>query len=147
MKAGNIRSTDVFEKMLGKEMLLLNQNVVVRTKSLKELLEEETPSIPNKEGRPYLFDIEALKKAASRYSDYKHAEIMLPIRFCVDMEVSNQCYVREESEADFIKKVAGLERYPFKKGKLWMSKVIAGKIMKEYPTLFQYFYLSYSSSG
>jgi len=146
MRGGNMGNTRVFDKMLGKEMQLLNQNVVVRRKSIKELLSEEKPSIPNKSGEAYLFNREALKNAASKYSDYRHGDILLPIHFYVDPEVPNQCFVRVECEADFLKKVAGLEGYPFRKGKMWMSKAIAGKLMKEYPTLFQYFYLPGTSS-
>jgi len=146
MRAGNTRNTRVFDKMLGKEMQLLNQNVVIRRKSLKELLPEEKPLIPNKSGEAYLFNKESLKNAASKYPDYRHRDIMLPIHFYVDLEVPNQCFVREECDADFLKKVAGLEKYPFKKGRLWLSKAIAGKLMKEYPTLFQYFYLPGTSS-
>ncbi|MFZ2455402.1 MAG: DUF61 family protein [Candidatus Altiarchaeia archaeon] len=147
MRAGNIRNTGVFENMLGKEMQLLNQNVVVRRKSLKELLSEEKPSIPNKAGEAYLFNKDALKNAASKYPDYRHGDILLPIHLFVDPEVPNQCFVREECEAGFLKKIAGLEGYPFRKGRMWMSKAIAGKLMKEYPALFQYFYLPDTSSG
>ena len=146
MRGSNFRNTGVLDKMLGKEMQLLNQNIVIRRKSLKELLPEEKPSITNKSGEVYLFNKESLKNAASKYPDYRHREIMLPIHFYVDLEVPNQCFVREECDADFLKKVAGLEKYPFKKGRLWLSKVIAGKLMKEYPTLFQYFYLPGISS-
>jgi uncharacterized protein (UPF0216 family) len=147
MRAGNTRNTRVFDKMLGKEMQLLNQSVVVRRKSLKELLSEEKPSIPNKAGEAYLFNRESLKNAASKYPDYRHGGILLPIPLYIDHEVSNQCFVREECDADFLKTAAGLEGYPFRKGKMWMSKAIAGKLMKEYPTLFQYLYLPDTSSG
>jgi uncharacterized protein (UPF0216 family) len=147
MRAGDTGNTRVFDKMLGKEMQLLNQNVVTRRKSLKELRSEEKPSIPNKSGEPYLFDKEALKNAASKYPDYRHADILLPLHLYVDPEVPNQCFVRVECEADYPKKVAGLEGYPFRKGKMWLSKAIAGKLMKQYPTIFQYFYLPDTSSG
>jgi uncharacterized protein (UPF0216 family) len=147
MSAGNTRKTRVFDKMLGKEMQLLNQNVLTRRKSLKELLSEEKPSIPNKAGEAYLFNKDALKNAATKYPDYRHGNILLPIHLFVDPEVLNQCFVREECVADFLKKAAGMEGYPFRKGKMWMSKTIADSIMKEYPTLFQYFYLPETSSG
>jgi uncharacterized protein (UPF0216 family) len=146
MRAGNTRNTRVFDKMLGKEMQLLNQNYVIHRKSLKKLLSEEKPSIPNKSGEAYLFNREALKNAASKYPDYRHGDILLPIHLYIDLEVQNQCFVREECVADFLKKVAGLEKYPFQKGRMWLSKAIAGSLMKEYPTLFQYFYLPDTSS-
>jgi uncharacterized protein (UPF0216 family) len=130
MNAGDKANTRVFDKMLGTEMRLLNQNIVTRRKSLKELLSEEKPSIPNKSGETYFFDKDALKNAASKYPDYRHADILLPIHFYVDLEVPNQCFVRVECEADFLKKVAGLEGYPFRKGKMWLSKAIAGKLIK-----------------
>lgn len=122
MKGGNIKDMGVYERMLGKEMLLLNQNIVIRTRSLKDLLKEGLPSIPNKEGEPYMFDAAALKKAAAKYPDYKHDIIMLPIHFYVDMEVSNECYVRDEYEAEFLKKIAGLGGYLYKKGKMWIPR-------------------------
>jgi uncharacterized protein (UPF0216 family) len=141
MRGSNMRNVGVLDKMLGKEMQLLNQNVVVHRKSLKELLSEEKPLIPNKLGEAYLFNKESLKNAASNYPDYRHRDILLPIHLYVDLEVPNQCFVREECDADFLKKVAGLEKYPFKKRRLWLSKALAGKLMKEHPSLFQYFYL------
>lgn len=136
------RPGEAFEKMVGKEIQLLNRNAVLHKRSLKDLLAEKGPVAITKDKDGYVFDKQALKKAAEKYPEHKHGDIMLPAYFYVDPEVPNQCYIRDELDAGFLKKIVeGLEGYKFKKGTMWLSKAVANKVMREYPTLFQYFYL------
>ncbi len=130
-----------FEKMVAKELAVLNKNIILHRKNLKELLAEKNPSIAVKGQEDYVFDKAALKKAAAKYPEHKHDDVKLPVLFYIDTEVPNQCYIREELNADFFKKISGLEGYKYKKGKMWLSKAVASDLMREYPTLFQYFFL------
>jgi len=133
--------SDILEKFLGKEIQMLNRSLVVNRKTINELLKECLPFAVTREKAQHAFDRKAIQKAAEHLPEYIRDEIKFPIFFFIDLEVPGECFLHDRIEAEFVKRIGGLKGYGFRKGRMWMSKVVANKISREYPTLFQYFYM------
>lgn len=71
---------DNFEKRISIKFLqTLNRHLPKRRKTLKELIEEDKPSIKNMDGSTHSFDKKELKKVASMIPEWEHDKLRLPI--------------------------------------------------------------------
>ena len=131
---------DAFDRLISKEIALLNRGLAAR-KTLKDLLSEKDPATVTKDKGDHAFDRDALRKAAELVSEHWLEDIRLPIYMYVDSEIPGECYIPKEASANLIRKMPGLSGYRFIKGKMWIPRAIAAKIRREYPTLFQYYFL------
>ena len=71
---------DNFEKRISIKFLqTLNRHLPKRRKTLRELLEEDKPSIKSMDGSTHSFDKKELEKIASMIPEWEHDKLRLPI--------------------------------------------------------------------
>jgi uncharacterized protein (UPF0216 family) len=133
---------NVFERLVASQLNALNRGVVTKQKSLEELLKEEQPFAPTREGK-HFFKKEDLEKLGELLPDHKYKELKLPIYLYIDLKVPSDYYVRDKIGAEVIRKLADLDPnvYKFEKGKMWIPKIIGREISRKYRSVVQFFWL------
>ncbi len=123
---------------MGFEMRGLQEGLVTRRKTLKELLEEEEPQCRTREGEMYVFDREILQTLAAVATEEEMGRLRLPInlRFHVGME--DQCSLDDEVAAGVLRRLEGFGKaYPFRDGKMWLPYSLGLELILKHRTAIQ----------
>jgi uncharacterized protein (UPF0216 family) len=120
------------------EIRLLNEGIAAERKPLSRLLAEERPSTVTKTGGEYLFRKDVLEHIAGKIPRDMHGRLRLPILFHTTADVPDSCCLTDEAAVQALRHLGELsELRTMHKGKLWVSRAIAGAIMVKYPTAVQ----------
>jgi uncharacterized protein (UPF0216 family) len=126
------------ERWMALEMRGIQQGLVVRRRSLRDLLQEDKPQCTTREGDPYLFDPAVLEKLAEVTTEEERAKLRLPItlRFLSDME--GHCTVDDPIAAEVLRRLEGFGKaYPFRDGRMWLPYSLGLELILKYPTAIQ----------
>lgn len=126
-----------FKKIISSQLKSLNTGMVSQKKSLKELLDEENPSVETRDGKDHYFEYEHLEKIEESIPLYKKDELKLPIIVYNDPSL-DQCYVKRRIEGEVIKNLIGLENKTIKDDRTWFSKPLITEMIREYDDIFQF---------
>ncbi|MEW5760908.1 MAG: DUF61 family protein [Candidatus Thermoplasmatota archaeon] len=126
------------EKYLEYEFKKFHNNIVIKRKSLKELLLEEEPKCITKDGKESYFDKEILKKIAKALPEYRHDELLLPITIYFDLALEHQCYISDKTSAEVLKKIENF-LYEYVDGKMYLPESIGIEILNKYKGCVQFF--------
>ena len=129
------RSSKVFERIISKELRTLNENLVSKRKSLKELSQQKEPFVINKKGEKHFFERKELEKISQVIAKYEHQDLKIPIIFYRDINLDS-FYVIGRVEREVVKKLLEFNAKAIK-GKFYIPKPLAYKILREFRTTIQ----------
>ncbi len=128
----------VLMKWMRLEIGKINEGLVAERKTLRRLLEEETPSSTTKSGQKYIFDADVVRRLGEQLPPDLHRRLKLPIFFYFDMNVGGSCFLTEEAAMEALQhlgEISHLRR--MRDGRLWFAKPIAYDLTNRYPTVIQ----------
>lgn len=126
------------EKLIDLEMGVLHQGLVVKRKSLQDLLGEEEPRCVTREGKDHVFDRESLEALAAVTTPEERGKLRLPITFRFHADLRNETSLDDETAAGVLRRLEGLGKaYPFREGRMWIPYSLALQLLLKYPTVFQ----------
>ncbi|MFQ5908419.1 MAG: DUF61 family protein [Thermoplasmata archaeon] len=133
-----LHDEDAVDRWVGLEMGKLTYGLVTRTKSLRELLEEDEPHATTREGERYPFDKTVLQKLAAVTSEAERGRLRLPITLRFHLDLENQASVEDELAAAVLRRLGGVEQaYPFREGRAWFPYSLGLEFLLQYPTAVQ----------
>lgn len=116
----------------------LHTGLVVRRRSLRDLLEQERPTCLTKEGEEYEFDRGVLLRFAAVTNDEEREKLRLPITLYFETGAGDHCRVDDELASKVLRRLEGFGRaYPFRDGRMWLPYSIGVELTMKYPTAFQ----------
>lgn len=128
--------SSIFERILSMEIKNLNESLVLKRKSLRELLlAEEEPFSYTKKGEKHFFDRKELEEISKFIPKYEHQDLKIPIFLYRDINLEN-FYIEGGIEEEFIKRVIDYKVKSIQ-GRLYLPKPIAYKIVRKFPTTVQ----------
>lgn len=104
---------------------------------LRQLLREEEPSAPTREGGVHRFDVDALRRLAEALPPILRTDLRVPILFFVDHEIPENAFVMDAPAAEALRRLGVTQARP-RDGKLWVSVALARRFAQEYPTVAQF---------
>ncbi len=126
------------ERLVDLEMGSLHHGLVIKKRSLQDLLGEEEPRCVTREGEDYLFDREVLERLAAVTSEAERRSLRLPLTLRFHADLQNQASLDDELEAEVLRRLEGFGKaYQFREGRMWIPYSLAMQIMLKYPTAFQ----------
>lgn len=131
--------TATLKRLFSSEIRNLNKVLVTKKKNLKELLQQEKPSATNREGEKHLFRKEELKKITQKLPSYRQSDLKLPISFYRDTKMKD-FYVKGKIEAEIVREIINYKVRAVQ-GKLFISKPLVYKILRNFPTTTQLVWL------
>ena len=100
------------ERVLAKMVEAMNKHMPKRSKSLKEMLKEEMPTIKAKDGNEYLIERDEVEFISKYVDELDWDKFNLPIILEMNkLGDETVVYVRDKRHAEFIKKAFGYNRY------------------------------------
>ncbi len=116
----------------------INAGIVADRKTLRRLLEEETPSSMTKGGDEYRFDTAVITEFGERLPQELHRRLKLPIFFYFDMTVMDSAFLADEAAAEALRHLGAISHLRrMREGKLWVARPIVYDMMHRYPTVIQ----------
>ncbi|MFB6199195.1 MAG: DUF61 family protein, partial [Halobacteriaceae archaeon] len=125
------------KEMISKESQRLNRGVAATRETLKNLLEQENPSVPTKGGGDHTSRREHLEEVAEVVPSYQHSKLRLPVFMFRTSDVKNEFYVEGELEAEVVKGIGDMEGWGMIDGKLWVPHSIGFRLHSDYNDVFQ----------
>jgi uncharacterized protein (UPF0216 family) len=120
------------------EMRGLQQGLVVKKRSLKDLLQEGNPQCTTRDGDPYHFDKEVLEKFATVTSKDERAQLSLPVTLRFHVEPEDHCTLDDALAAEVLRRLEGFGKaYPFRDGKMWLPSSLGLELILKYRTAIQ----------
>lgn len=125
------------DRLLKKQILILNRHIPKERKSLKELLKEERPHVVSADGARHRFKSEELKKVAQLIPERKHHLLKLPIYIEIESSTSG-ARISGRLESQIVCEVMGLEDC---EGEIYIYRPDLRILRRELPTTTQYIFL------
>lgn len=126
------------KKWLKFEAKGLHESLIIRRKSLEDLLRDDEPSCMTKDNKKHVFDKDVLLRVGQVLPQVKHSKLMLPINIYIDMKVENQCYIEDEDAADVLRELEGFGRaYRYINGRMWLPLSLAAELVGKHKTVIQ----------
>ncbi|MBE8538807.1 DUF61 family protein [Geoglobus acetivorans] len=103
---------EIGERTLSKLVETINRHLPEKRKSLKALLEMDSPEIRGRDGIDYYIEREELEFIASYVDEFEQDRFMIPIILeMASIGGEYVIYVRDRRHAEFIEKAFGFDRY------------------------------------
>ncbi|HIH61703.1 MAG TPA: DUF61 family protein [Methanobacteriales archaeon] len=99
---------DRTERLIKKQIVILNRHVPRKRKTLKELLGEEKPHVIGADGSRHRFKTDELKFIASLLSENEQERLRLPIYIEIDATISG-ARIKGKLEAKIVSYIIGRE--------------------------------------
>ncbi|RLI78714.1 hypothetical protein DRP05_06415 [Archaeoglobales archaeon] len=100
------------ERILAKMVEAMNKHMPKKSKSLREMLNEDMPTIKAKDGNEYLIEKEEVEFISQYVDELDWDRFNLPIILEMNkLGEETVIYVRDKRHAEFIKKAFGYDRY------------------------------------
>ncbi|MET1125010.1 MAG: DUF61 family protein [Archaeoglobaceae archaeon] len=100
------------EKIIAKMIESVNRHMAEKTRSLKEMLAEEYPTIRAKDGNEYYVEKSELEFIAAHVDEIDWEKFRIPIILEMnDIGGERVVYVRDRLHAEFIKRAFGFDRF------------------------------------
>jgi uncharacterized protein len=125
------------DRLLKKQILILNRHIPKERKSLKELLKEERPHVVGADGVRHRFKTEELKKIAQLIPEGKHRLLKLPIYIEIESSTSG-ARIFGKLESQIVCDVLGLEDG---ESEIYIYRPDLRILRRELPTTTQYIFL------
>lgn len=126
------------EKLVDLEMGKLHQGLVIRRRTLQDLLEDEEPRCVTREGEDHVFDREVLEKLAAVTSMEERGKLRLPLTLQFHADLQNQASLDDQLAAEVLRRLERFGKaYQFRKGRMWIPYSLAMQLLMNYPTVFQ----------
>jgi uncharacterized protein (UPF0216 family) len=120
------------------EMGKINSGIVIKKKSLCDLVNSPSPKTKTRDGSTYYFDSKVLKHVSLKIPENMQS-IKLPISIYATFNIRGSVYIAESSPLKLLKRLGEIsEKAELSDGKYWISKMIALDIMKRYPSIIQF---------
>jgi uncharacterized protein (UPF0216 family) len=114
------------------------KSLVVRKKCLEELLLEEEPRAERRDGKPYIFEKDSLRKFGI-LPEKLRKKLYLPIDFYLDLDVEGSCFLKDINAIEALRILGEINpKLEPREGKLWISKPIANQIANKYRSFVQW---------
>ena len=108
----NNRGSIMSERVLAKMVEAMNKHMPKKSKSLKEMLNEEMPTIKARDGNEYLIEKDEVEFISQYVDELDWDRFNLPIILEMNkLGEETVVYVRDKRHAEFIKKAFGYDRY------------------------------------
>lgn len=128
---------ETLERWTNLEVREVNKSTVTKGRRLRELLSEDEPSAPTRDGEEHEFDPETLERLDEELSPLVRANLRLPITIYFDHQTETGAYIAHDEAIDAVDQLDVTETSP-REGKLWLSRSQAIQIAREYPSAFQF---------
>ncbi|MDN7025331.1 DUF61 family protein [Methanoculleus sp. FWC-SCC1] len=116
----------------------INAGIVAERKTLRRLLEEDTPSSTTKGGEEYRFDASVIADLGERLPQELHRRLKLPIIVYFDMTVTDSGFFADEAAAEALRHLGAISHLRrMREGRLWVAKPIVYDLINRYPTVIQ----------
>ena len=126
------------EKWFKFEMAKVNSGIVVKKKTLSELVLEETPKTETKDGSVFYFNKDALSKLRDVLHIDMHS-LRLPISFYTSLDVAGSAYIADKPSFVALKVLGEFPKTAeFVEGRCWLAKILVMDMIKRWPTLIQF---------
>lgn len=108
----NNRGSIMSERVLAKMVEAMNKHMPKKSKSLREMLNEEMPTIKARDGNEYLIEKDEVEFISQYVDELDWDRFNLPIILEMNkLGEETVVYVRDKRHAEFIKKAFGYDRY------------------------------------
>lgn len=114
----------------------VNKATVTKGQRLRELLSEDEPSLPKRDGESHDFDPEVLEELNDELSPLVRVNLRLPITIYFDHTTEAGAYVAHEWAIEAVQQLGATDADE-RDGKLWLSRATAMKVARDWPTVFQ----------
>jgi len=122
------------------ELARVNRGVVIRKKMLSVLLKEEMPQCTTREGEPYIFDRDVLRRLAAVLREGEDLQLPMTIHFSTT--ANDASYLSEETAAEVLRRLEDFrDAYPYRDGKMWLPNSLAYTLVMKYATAIQGLFL------
>jgi uncharacterized protein len=131
------------DRLLKKQILILNRHIPKERKSLKELLEEKKPHVVGADGVRHRFKSEELKKVAQLIPEKKYHLLKLPIYIEIESSTSGS-RISGKLESQIVCGVLGLEDCEseiYNEGEIYIYRPDLRILRRKLPTTTQYIFL------
>lgn len=115
----------------------VNQGLVRSPRPLTELLDQDEPTVPTKDGDAYTFDPETVERFADGLSPLVRSSIKLPITIYFSHKTQHDGYIQDKHAIRAIDQLGLVDTEP-REGKLWIGRPLAYELAKAWPTVFQF---------
>lgn len=130
-----MRRDDIIDVLVREELKIVNKHLPMSRKSLRELLEEEYPSVLCRDGTKHFFrrrELESLSKLVDKES---WGNLLLPIVITVVPESQSFVgLVEDRYAAELVSRILGLEH---RGDKIFLYKPQLYELRRNYSTVFQ----------
>lgn len=100
------------ERVLAKMVEAMNKHMPKKSKSLREMLNEDMPTIKAKDGNEYLIEKDEVEFISQYVDELDWDKFNLPIILEMNkLGEETVIYIRDKRHAEFIKKAFGYDRY------------------------------------
>jgi len=137
---GGMRAGQGIDKWTEFEIARVDCGVVVRKKRLSALPNEAKPLCTTRDGEPYIFDLDILKRLAAVLREGE--DLQLPITLHLSTIAKDSSYASDETAAEVLRRLEEFgEAYPYRDGKMWLPNSLAYTQLLKYPTAIQGLFL------
>lgn len=127
------------ERWFALEMHRFHESLVRQRAPLSDLLAEEEPARPRRDGSRHLFDRDALERLRDAVRPHEVHRLRVPLRFRSDDQVEGSVYLQDELASRALKEL-GLVREDreLREGRLWLAEALAVEVARELPTCVEF---------
>lgn len=128
----------VADRWMALEMRSLHAGLVVRKRSLAELLREEAPQTATRDGEVHAFDPAILRRVTEVTTEEERARLRLPVTLRFHLSLEDACSLEDELAAEVFRRLEGFGKaYPFREGRAWLPYSLGLALLLRYPTVVQ----------
>lgn len=129
------------ERWINLEMGNVHKGLVPAPRALSDLLLEDAPSAPTRDGTLHAFDRPVLERFHAALSPLARRRLKLPQTFFVDKELHADAYLADATAAELLRALGEVPASrEMRDGKLWIGLVTAQAVAAKYPGAFQFVY-------
>lgn len=111
----------------------LNSGLVIRPKSLRDLLTDPDVGLESRGGERYHVDRNVLEGLAAACSPREQAALRLPITVQFSADIDDSAYVSDELAAEVLHRMEGWgTAYPHREGRMWIPQSLAVDLILRY---------------
>lgn len=126
----SVDSPGPFDRWIASQLGRLNAGLVVKKKSMAQLLEEAEPACETREGDRHSFDRAALVRLAALLTPAEAASLRLPITLLVSGE-SDTAYLTDEPAAKALRALENFgPAFPFRDGRMGVPHSLAVDLVR-----------------
>jgi uncharacterized protein (UPF0216 family) len=125
------------KKWLRFEMSKINSGIVLKKKTLADLVSEDLPKTQTKDQSVYYFNLAALTRLENELPSSLHS-LLLPISFYVSLDISGNVYLADKPSLSTLKHLGEVpEKAELVDGKYWIGKSLVSDMIRRWPTVIQ----------